>query len=108
MKILGVYQITYKNGFVQRKNLISHQDYLNIIKPLNVVIGELEASKKTEKESKILKRVISDLFGSEWLKPIGDVWKAKTPNKYGVGVRVINTEHINSMTIDKVEYTVKG
>lgn len=48
------------------------------------------------------------LFGSEWLKPIGDVWKAKAPNKYGVGVRVINTDHINSMTIDKVEYTVQG
>lgn len=66
MKILSVYQITYKNGFVQRKNLISHQDYLNIIKPLNAIIGELEASKKTERESKVLKRVISDLFGSEW------------------------------------------
>ena len=39
--ILDDYKINYKNGFVQYKNLISHDDYLKIIKPLKFEISIL-------------------------------------------------------------------
>lgn len=66
--ILDKYKIIYKNGFVQYKNLISHNDYLSIIKPLKHEIWNLEIDKKLSKVDKAkkineLKSVISD-YGS--------------------------------------------
>lgn len=58
MKILGKYQITYQNGFIQEKNLISHTDYVNIIKSIQDKIYKLEVEdyKKNRDKNKNIKR----------------------------------------------------
>lgn len=46
MNILGRYKITYANGFVQYKNLISHEEYLSVIKTSESKIYDLEKANK--------------------------------------------------------------
>ena len=69
-KILGVYKITYGNGngIAQQKNLISHEDYLDIIIPQEKLIYELEKENnyRETKESKQIKNELKDLFGGLW------------------------------------------
>ena len=74
-KVIGRYQITYQRGITQQKNLISHDDYVNIIKVLNSQITELESQldlknvNKKEIRTKVLeyKSKIKDVVGDgEW------------------------------------------
>lgn len=66
MKILGIYKIVYNNGFEQTKNLISHTDYIEIIKPISSIAANLELSKSTRNEAKVLKKLLKNMFGDEW------------------------------------------
>jgi hypothetical protein len=68
MKILGTYNITYENGISQYKNLISHTDYLNIVKSIQSKIGELEIQdyKKNKDKIQSLKNKQVSLFGENW------------------------------------------
>lgn len=77
-KIIDIYEISYQNGITQRKNLISHDDYLEIIIPTNDVISELERRNKFRetKESAQLKRDLKDMFGSEWFTDKSPLYKA--------------------------------
>lgn len=42
MNIIAKYKITYENGFSQVKNLISHEDYVNIVMPKRLEAYQLE------------------------------------------------------------------
>lgn len=68
LRILGTYKITYNNGVSQVKNLIDHDDFINIYKPIQDEIYDLEKQNKFKetKMSKYLKKVTKDLFGNEW------------------------------------------
>jgi len=74
-KILGTYQITYQRGITQIKNLISHDDYVNIIRTNKKRISELEdlLEKKNINKKEIREQIqqcnssIKDVVGSgEW------------------------------------------
>jgi hypothetical protein len=56
------YQITYDNGITQEKNLISHEDYLNIIKPMLKIIYFLEIN-DNKKQANVLKSMVKELYG---------------------------------------------
>lgn len=58
-KALGRYKIIYNNGITQEKNLISHVDFVMIIKPAQQLIDDLEKLGKKDEARKIKK----DLFG---------------------------------------------
>jgi nitrogen regulatory protein PII-like uncharacterized protein len=71
MKVIDRYQITYKNGVIQYKNLISREDYDNIYKSLLEKIYKIEINNsisKEEKNSKIrkIKSKLKELFGDEF------------------------------------------
>lgn len=72
-KILGTYKITYDGGVTQFKDLISQEDYDNILKPLKQSIQELEGIKNTDKAFpaaqktiKENKRQIFEMFGDNY------------------------------------------
>lgn len=76
-RILGTYEITWGNGFVQQKNLIRHEDYLNVIAPKRAEAYRLEleiyslpkkSSEIRAKENRVrqLRREISQDFGSQF------------------------------------------
>lgn len=50
--VKGLYQITYSNGLNQLKSLISHDDYLNIIRPLEIEIDFLKSTIKKKSKDK--------------------------------------------------------
>lgn len=53
--VKGLYKITYSNGLSQIKRLISHDDYINIIRPLEIEIDLLKSTiKKKSKDKKDL------------------------------------------------------
>lgn len=70
MKTLGRYQITYGCGVTQQKDLIEHDDYVNIIKPTRVEIMELDMktpqSNNIKKKIKKLKNELLETFGDNW------------------------------------------
>lgn len=68
MKIIDKYRITYENGISQFKNLISHDDYLNIVKSIQSKIGDLEIQdyKKNKDKIQSLKNKQVSLFGEHW------------------------------------------
>lgn len=66
--IKATYKITWLDvNVIQTKNLISHNDYLDIIKPNRVKIHELELDKINDNTAEIkrLKKEIA-LFGDSW------------------------------------------
>lgn len=81
-QILGTYEITYANGISQYKNLISHDDYLNIIVPTEELIVELERKNKFRetKDSKELKKNLKDLFGGLWFTDKSPLFYAMLTN----------------------------
>lgn len=75
-RVLGKYRIKYvKSGIVQYKNLISHKDYVNIVKPFQQVINQLE-SDKHDKVAKQLKGVMIKMFGDLWFTDQSPLFKA--------------------------------
>ena len=44
-KRLGCYSITYQNGVIQEKDLIDHDDYESIMKPIKDLIYDLISTK---------------------------------------------------------------
>lgn len=50
--VQGLYQITYQNGLNQVKSLISHDDYLNVIRPLEIEIDCLKSTIKNKSKDK--------------------------------------------------------
>ena len=95
-KTLGTYRITYpKYKTSHVKNLILHEDYLNVYKPLSEKIKELEShcaelNKKKhadkiaefKKEIKKIKTSLNEMFGSEFFTTESPIWLSTT--NYGV------------------------
>ena len=66
MKVLGKYQITYANGFIQEKYLIDAEDYREVVKPIQSVVGYLEIHKSVSGSVGKLKSVVKEIYGSEF------------------------------------------
>ena len=85
-KILNIYKIYYPEYNVsQVKNLISHNDYVNDIKPKLFEIARLEAitpkSKNNERKIYELKKYIKDMFGSEYFTDNSPLWNSQFNNE---------------------------
>lgn len=79
MKIKGEYLIIYANGISQNKYLISTEDYNEVVKPLDKVVGHLQLFKGTEGSVKEIKKTIKGLFGEEYFtdsSPLFDAIKS--------------------------------
>lgn len=81
-KVLGVYKIFYPEYKVyQNKNLISHNDYINDIKPKMIEIARLEAvtpkTKSNERRIHELKTYIKSNFGSEYFTDDSPLWNSQ-------------------------------
>lgn len=74
-RIIAKYKITYKNGIIQEKNLISHLDYIGIIKPYKEIIYTLE-KEKLEKDANLLKTELKIMFGFEWFTDKSPLFEA--------------------------------
>jgi|ERR1035441_3645162 hypothetical protein len=79
-RILGTYKITYDNGATQIKNLISHDDFINIYKVGQDKIYELEKANKFKEtnSTREIKKSLKGFFGDEWFtdkSPIFDAIK---------------------------------
>ena len=67
MKILGVYKIKYiDQGISQTKNLVSHQDFLDDIKPSYIEIDFLESKKETIYLAKQIKKRLRATYGEHF------------------------------------------
>jgi hypothetical protein len=65
-RVLGYYQITYaSNGFIQDKQLVSKEDWDNILKPIKKAISIIEDDNKGKQneQSKMLKESLKIMFG---------------------------------------------
>lgn len=100
MKILGVYRIEYIDSkMIQTKNLISHTDYIEDIKPSYADIDFYETKKETAYLAKKIKRRLRDTYGEHFftdISPLFDsirtgmlyLWNNKVT---GCNVKQINT-----------------
>lgn len=93
--ILGTYQITYQCGTIQQKNLISHDIYIDIIKPLNseiyefeILLGKKNADKKSINEQiQKCKKTISDIvLVDEW-------FTTNSPLYYAIKSGILSLPH---------------
>jgi hypothetical protein len=65
-RVLAYYQVTYaSNGFIQDKQLISKEDYDNILKPLKKAISIIEDDNKGKQneQSRLIKESLKLMFG---------------------------------------------
>lgn len=107
MKVVDVYKITYSDyGVSQHKNLISHDDYVNEVKPMLAEIARLEGilprSKSNMKKVKELKSYIKEQYGDEYFTNNSPIWNSqfnnsicKLPKSQGGDCKII---------LEKVEY----
>jgi hypothetical protein len=66
-RVLGCYQITYaSNGFIQDKQLVSKEDWDNILKPIKKAISIIEDDNKGKQneQSRLLKESLKLMFGN--------------------------------------------
>ena len=79
-KILGQYKITYHCGITQIKNLISHQDFVDTIKPKQQAIYDLECLKENKKanEHKIkqIKNELKEMFSDNYFTDKSPLFEA--------------------------------
>lgn len=86
MKVIDVYKITYPYyGVSQHKNLISHDDYVNEIKPMLADIARLEGiiprSKSNMNKVKELKSYIKKQYGDEYFTDNSPIWNSQLNNR---------------------------
>ena len=91
MRIIDTYKIKYNCGIEQEKNLITHEEFENVIKPKQKRIAELK-SKGFNNVAKILNSEIIITYGNSYFTTKSPLYKAiktkhlKLPNNQG-GVR---------------------
>lgn len=82
---LGRYQVTYNNGLTQELDLISHNDFIGIIKTNKDEIYDLinhpdNKNPKTKeyhlKIAAIMKRQLSEMFGDNYFTTESPIYKA--------------------------------
>ena len=74
-RTLGKYKITYQSGVVQFKDLVSHDTFLNDIKPKQEEIYALESKGKKDKAKK-LKDLMKEWYGDEWFTDRSPLFRA--------------------------------
>ena len=65
-RVIKVYNIQYLcNGFIQKKQLVSKEDWESIIKPIKKVISIIENDNRGKEniESKLLKESLKQMYG---------------------------------------------
>ena len=75
--VKGRYGITYENGIYQEKNLISHIDYEEIIKPQLRIADELEIVKRKQEADRI-KLTLVNMFGEHYFTDKSPLYEAIT------------------------------
>lgn len=85
MRTIDKYKIFYVNSNVsQVKSLISHNDYVNDIKPKMAEISRLESitpkSKSNERKISELKKYIKDNYGTEYFTDKSPLWNSQFNN----------------------------
>lgn len=76
-RIISKFSITYDNGITQVKNLVSQEDFDQIIKPKLKEIYELE-TKDMKKEANLIKKSLKEMFSSNYFtteSPLYDAYK---------------------------------
>jgi hypothetical protein len=109
MNILGSYEITYANGFKQIKNLISHDSYINIIKPTEWQIYELEKKNrwKPTPESKQLKKDLIAMFSATYFTDKSPLYEAYLTGYIDIGIAYkINLQPCKVVKIKQSNLTV--
>lgn len=78
--IIDTYKLIYPNGIVQEKDLISHDDFNNIIKPKRKLMYELEASKDKNDniEANVIKKELRFMFGDNYFTTESPLYNAIT------------------------------
>jgi hypothetical protein len=79
LKVIGVYKIEFNIGTNQIRNLISRDDYNEIIKPANEEIHELEKKGNT-KEAKIIKNELKSMFGEHYFTNKSPIFESQINN----------------------------
>lgn len=75
-RTLGHYKITYESGITQTKHLISHEDYLNIIKPTQLLIYQYSLVDRDNPIISQLKQTLDKLFTEHWFTDQSPLWRA--------------------------------
>jgi len=75
MRIIKKCKIEYSCGIKQEKNLISHVEFDNVIKPKQKRIAELN-QKGFKKTASILKSEILKTYGDEWFTNKSPLYKS--------------------------------
>ncbi len=63
--IIKRFGIQYPNGIYQEKTLISHGDFLDIFKPVDLHAYELDVNKRKD-EASVIKSSLNVVFGEHW------------------------------------------
>lgn len=103
-KILSAYKIFYPEFNVsQVKNLISHNDYINDIKPKMTEIARLEAitpkTKSNERRIHELKTYIKSNFGSEYFTDDSPLWNSQFNN----GKMILTPQQGGEITVELIK-----
>ena len=109
MNILGTYEITYANGFKQIKHLISHDSYVNIIKPTEWQIYELERANRWKPtiESKQLKRDLITMFSATYFTDRSPLYEAYLTGYIDIGVaHKVNLQPCKVIEVKRSKTTV--
>lgn len=75
MKIIGQYRITYQRGITQTMDLISQEDFENIIKVKLDEIYDFQVAKNNIAAA-LLKKEIKDEFGDNYFTTGSPIYKA--------------------------------
>jgi hypothetical protein len=71
--VIGVYKITYQNGVEQTLNLISQNDYANVVKPLLYEIDRLEGIKE---DASAVKAKLSEITQGQYFTTESPIFNA--------------------------------
>lgn len=97
--IIGRYKIMYHNGVVQEKNLISHKDFIDFIKPMNNIVYSLDIRfGRDNKYSHRIRKEIKTMTG-------GDFFTDQSPiyDSINSGVIILPTHQgKHGVTIEKI------
>jgi hypothetical protein len=106
MKTIGKYKVQYPCGIVQEKDLVRHEDFKNIIQPINKRIYELDCVPKDDPkkeeakaEANKLRGELYGMFGDSWFTDQSPLFDASKTGE------LILPEHQGGIKKVKVELT---
>lgn len=106
MKRIWTYKIEYENGFVQYKNLIRHENYINEIIPLLDKINEIEQKytrKKADALVKPIKAEIKQKYGEHWFTDRSPLFYAIKSCEMDLGPNAGGIHKVRLTKVDEVQ-----